>query len=825
MFRCGDYHLDAVNRRFTCRGSALALEPKTFAVLLQLVSRPGALVTRNELLDAVWGHRYVTPSTLNRVIALARRAFGDGTDEPQYIETVHGAGYRYIGPMERDAAEESDKPVRFGPPQAARLPARVTPLIGRELELAALTELMSLHRAVTVLGTGGMGKTQCALEWARRSAAQFADGVWFFDLAPMRSGTEWLSALAAVLTIPSLSPAESLAAILPVLQGRRALLLLDNCDRIAAEVGALVFELLRATDELKVLATSQAPLSFLGEQVTRMPPLTLPPPGSDETVSARELGGVAAVEMLVARITAVQPAFILSDANAAPIAEICRRLDGMPLALELAAARFALLSADQVVRRLTDRFRFLSSNAAGRDPRHRNLVVLLDWSVSLLSAEEQRLLSWLSVFVRGWTVEAAIALAPALRSDPEAIVELLAGLVEKSLVSMDASYDPPRYRLLETVRDYAGERLRASNEQVQADDAHLSCLVQMSRLAHDDMVGGHMRHRVAQLMPDEGNIARALDYALEKKGGRESAALAILGLLTLYVKARGVYYIAQRWGRDLLEQCEAQPTLERARALLCQGVVTVHMGTHTNSAEASLLEAIRLARLHEDSWTEAYASGYCALWLANCGRSAAAPPFADATLRIASERNDPLLLGLAGLARGWIHIAGGNYREAIDVMRAARDLGDDPHQRHFLDMYIGLALFRLADDAAAAAQWLEAMHGAANVGNIRGVAGSVEGCGYIAERLGQPAVAARLLTVAARVRERTGVPLFTFWLVHHEAAAQRLRSTLGAVEYAAAVAAGKSMREEDAANEVRARLQDYSRRASATAQTNTPSGS
>src|SRR5215469_13400238 len=163
QYRCGAFLVDLGNRRFLHQGREVALEPRVFSVIAQLLSRSDELVTRNELLDAVWGHRYVTPSTLNRVIALARRAFSDDSDEPAYIATVHGAGYRYIGPIERAARQSEDRRVRFGPPPAVRLPARVEALIGREDELESLAGLMHRERAVTVLGPGGIGKTQCVL--------------------------------------------------------------------------------------------------------------------------------------------------------------------------------------------------------------------------------------------------------------------------------------------------------------------------------------------------------------------------------------------------------------------------------------------------------------------------------------------------------------------------------------------------------------------------------------------------------------------------------------------------------------------------------------
>ncbi len=806
-YRCGDFHLYPANRRFTRRGAEIALEPKTLAVLVQLVSRAGMLVTRDEILDAVWGHRHVTPSALNRRITLARRAFNDDADEPKYIQTVHGAGYRYIGPVEPQDPALSGQTLRFAAAPSARLPARIESLIGREDDLATLVELFRSHRAVTVIGTGGMGKTQCALECARSLAEDFPDGVWFFDLAPLQSGAEWLHALAAALAVPLTDVPELLSKLLSVLQSRRALLLLDNCDRIAGEVGALVAGLLRGTDGLRVLATSQKSLNFAGEQLMWLPPLALPqdlPHGRSEL---RDIESAPAVRMLFTRIRATQPHFNLTAANAPIVAEICRRLDGMPLALELAAARFALLSPEQVLQRLEHRFQFLRGDTAGRDPRHRNLLAMLDWSYSLLSSEEQQLLSWLSAFVQGWTMEAAVHLAGSLAHDPEWVLEVLQGLVSKSLVSVTPGPGAPRYHLLETVREYALERLRAAGEEMPARDAHLAYVAHMCAQAHRDMVEGRMRERVAALAYEHGNIGGAVEHAARSEANRR-AGLAIVGALTLYIKARGPLDVGQKWCRLALTGTETLECAERARALLCQGILAAHLRDWRESPEACLLEAARLAHTHDDSWTEAYASAYYSMWQANSGHTAANT--LAVAQHIAERLDDPLIKGLAGLARGWIHMASGDGSAAVETLGSVRDLSADEHQRHFIRVYLGLALIGLGRYIAAAAALYEAIVTAIELGNVRGAAGCVECCGYICEKLGHRRDAARLLGAARAIRERTEVPLFNFWLPYNRAAHAALEAQLGAEEYAACLRAGAAMREEEAIHEASLRLKSFS---------------
>jgi predicted ATPase/DNA-binding winged helix-turn-helix (wHTH) protein len=801
-FRCGRFEIDVADRRFVHDGREVALEPRVFAVITQLLARPGALVSRHELLDAVWGHRYVTPSTLNRTIALARRAFGDDIGDPQFIQTVHGAGYRFVGPIEPTPPRLA---ARFAPPPIARLPARVEPLIGREQELAALAGLLAGGREVTVVGTGGMGKTQCALEAARLVAAEFPDGVWFFDLVDMSNAEEWLDALAATLSVRSGTDESILGKLCALLQPRRALIVLDNCDRIASRMGEIVVRFLRTTTDLKFLATSQEPLSFAGERLFRIPPLALPSVEAGERFEPVAVSRAPAVRMLVTRIRAVAPEFDVDAENSTAIAEICRRLDGMPLALELAATRFALLSPEQVLERLDQRFRFLGSEAAGRDRRHRSLLSLLEWSYSLLSANEQTLLDWCSLFVRSWSMETAVSVAQALGHDAPTTVDLLSGLVGRSLVAVVPGVAPPRYRMLETVRDYAQSRLRGTTQETPARLAHLEAVVRMCRAADADLRSARTHHRLEQLTFDEGNVAAALQTARSAPQLRP-AALAIVGSLAIYGKIHGNYAAFKRWCEEALADADVRETPDGARTLMGYAIVLMHMAVASDSVESLLTEAAKIAALHGDWWVEGYAHGYQSLALANWGRPDEAESHAAITERRYREHGDGLLGGLAGLARGWIRLSRGESAIALADLTAVRALGPDPHQHHFIRMYIGLAHFELGDRAAAAREWLQAMKLSSDVANLRGIGGSIEGCAYLASALGAPTVSVRLLAAAQRIRERTEVPLFSFWLPHHERTRTALRIALRPEQYAAEWAAGAALRQEEAAEEARALL-------------------
>lgn len=810
VYSCGDCQVDLANRRFTRQQREVTLEPRVLAVIARLLARAGSLVTRDELLDAVWGHRYVTPSALNRTIALARKAFGDDPDQPRYIQTVHGAGYRYIGAVADATEPEARQLVRFEPPASARIPAPVDSLVGRDAQLAVLGSMLEAHRAVTVLGAGGMGKTRFALESARLHGDRFPDGVWFFDLVPHQDMAELEAAVASVFAA-RVGVADALLGRLgTLLRDRRLLVVFDNCERLAARLGTLVVGLLRATRELRVLATSQLPLAFAGEQLLRLPPLECPHADRIANLSPDELSAYPAIELMIRRVRSVRPEFDARLPALRDIAAICTHLDGMPLALELAAARFSLLSSSQILQRLEQRFRLLSGEIAGRDPRHQNLRTLLEWSFSLLSAAEGHLLQWLAVFVQSWTVDAAVDIGTALGHDAESSIDLLTGLVNHSLVTVAADATPPRYRLLESVREYALLGLREAGEEWQARDAHRRAMENSCGRARAAIYTGDMRRQFESLIEERGDIGLALEAGLRSDAGRDSA-LGMLGSLLLFVKGHGDYVRGSNWCRMVLSQCDDIRSPNKARALLTCGVLQAHLAV-ADAVQATVLpEAIELAVAVADDWTEAYACGYQALFLANRHRVSEAARFVERCEAVANARQDDLLRGLACLGLGWIRMASGDLDGAVAALEPARELGPDLHQRHFVSMYVGLAHFGLRQWAAAAQDWMDAMVYATTVANVRGLAGSVEGCAYIACDQGEYEAAAELLSAARVVRERTGMPIFTLWLGHQAVALDSLRAALDPEVLRAASDRGALLRTEDAVNRARSMLARYAR--------------
>lgn len=791
MFRFDDFVVDPRAHRLMRGAREIALEPKAFGVLVRLLERSGELLSRDELLDHVWGHRFVTPSTLNRIIGLVRRALDDGAQRSRYVQTVHGAGYRFMGTLE--IAPPSGLP-RFEPPLVARLPHRLEPLIGRADELRQLTSLLESSRAVTLLGPGGMGKTQCALELAQRHEADYPDGVWFFDLAPLSDAQAWLEHIATLLSVGSLGHESRLAGVIGALADRRALLMLDNCERVASSLGRLLHQLLTRTRFLKVLSTSQQQLQFVGERLHRLRPLELPAvrcPEDAEQLS--EFVSAPALSLLLARIAAVQPRYQPALADAPLLWDLCDRLDGMPLALELAAARFAVLSPRDVFDRLQNRFAFLTADAAGRDARHRTLQALLEWSWSLLTVREQRVLAWLGVYVQGWSMEIFLGTCSALGLDAEEMVQLLEGLVAKSLVFVDVVETPPRYRLLESVREFALGQLGATGETQAAQACHARAFRKLAVDSLDGFIAGEMPQRIAQLKREHGNFEGAIDFAVA--AGEREVALQLVGGLVLYFRSCGEFQLGLRLCGKVLKEDWRRDDREWAGALLVKGVLSVHWSVAASDVNERLGEARRIAQERGEAWIEAYAAGFHGLWLADTQRYDEAEASVSRATELALRLKDPLLRGLAGLSAAFLLIGRGKLEAALEELTRACGLGNDLQQRHFIEIYMGLCNYFLGRWNAAARSARMALVGHVAVRNTRGISGCIELSAYLMHAWGRPALAQRYLAAAGRMRERTGVPLFRFWLEPHTKVDVDLRRSLG--EQAAQRIADEAMRERE----------------------------
>jgi len=429
-------------------------------ILLRLLERQGDVVGSDELLASVWRGLNVEPAALRVQISVLRKALAEADPGATYVSNVAGRGYCFVAAVLREENREGRRDRRALPPGLGRM-------IGRETVVQALERMIATERFVTLVGPGGIGKTTVALALAHRMSRAFNGDVAFVDLAIQRGDSNVAGAVATALQLTRLE-GDPVADVASQLRSRRLLLILDSCERVIAGAAALAEAICQTAPQSHIVATSREPLNALGEQVYRLASLETPPPS--ETLSFEEVCGYPAAELFVERVTAGAGKLERRPADARLIADICRKLDGIPLAIELAAGRVDAFGLATTRALLDGRLRLSWPGRRTALPRHVTLSATLDWSYDLLSSEEAGLLRVLSMFVGSFPLDAAEAVADdSLRADaPEA----LAGLVAKSLVSADRRRTPVQYRLLDTTRDYARLKLEAAGELQAAAARH-----------------------------------------------------------------------------------------------------------------------------------------------------------------------------------------------------------------------------------------------------------------------------------------------------------------------------------------------------------------
>jgi predicted ATPase/DNA-binding winged helix-turn-helix (wHTH) protein len=436
-------------------GKEIRVEPQVFDVLAYLVKHRGAVVRKEELLDAIWGDRFVSESALTTRIKAARQAVGDDGSQQLIIRTVHGKGYEFVAAVEE--IDEGRTGVVLSPvATGVSIGVRVQPLIGRETLLEQLAEMVADHRLITLIGPGGVGKTSLAMELARTVAGQFEDGVHVVELVGVVDEDATAAALATAIDVNLRKSSSIDDAIIDLLRPRHSLLVLDNCEHLIEPVAELVARILREAPTISIVATSREPLAVAGERLWTVDPLPTGPKdlfASD--VALGELAEIPAVVLFVARAKAADPSFVLDKAVAPLVVEICRRLDGIPLAIELAAARARAIGVAEVAHRLDQRFGVLKAMRRGSDPRHRTMHDAISWSYDMLEPDERALFTALSVLAGSFDLRSAEAMAP--RGDT---LDLLTRLTERSMLAVrPQAGGSTRYELLETLREYGRTRL------------------------------------------------------------------------------------------------------------------------------------------------------------------------------------------------------------------------------------------------------------------------------------------------------------------------------------------------------------------------------
>jgi predicted ATPase/DNA-binding winged helix-turn-helix (wHTH) protein len=441
--------------------TAVRLGSRALEILAALVERPGELVSKDELTRRVWPNAVVEESNLKVNVAALRRALGEGQPGRRYIATVSGRGYCFVAPVEH--AEPGTPSMRLGAAteRAHNLPASSTRTIGRSDTIHTLLGQLQRHWLVTIVGPGGVGKTTVALAAAEALIAAYEQRVRFVDLAPLQDPHFVPSAVASSLGLTIYS-GDALAAVKGYLREGQTLVVLDNCEHVIEAAAFMAEQMISGAPGVHILATSREPLRVRGEQLHHLLPLEIPPKSCELT--AAEALVFPAIQLFVERAAEILEGFELKDTDAPVVADICRKLEGIALAIEMGATCIDALGARELSALLDDRFRLLKLGRRTAVSRHRSLAATLDWSYELLPEDERTVLRRLAVFAGAFTLESASAVARGTGIAAPEVVQGVANLVEKSLVFADVSGAVAQYRLLDTTRAYALQKLSASGE-------------------------------------------------------------------------------------------------------------------------------------------------------------------------------------------------------------------------------------------------------------------------------------------------------------------------------------------------------------------------
>lgn len=550
------------------------------------------------------------------------------------------------------------------------LPAPTTRFFNREQELAQLADLLLHERLVLLHGLGGMGKTRLAIEAARRARPHFADGVWLVELAQTRDPTLVPLAVAAVLGVKEEAGRTLTEAIARMLSTRHALIVLDNCEQVVDACARLVDELLPRAPQLHVLSTSREPLRLTAERVVEIGGFELPAVRRDRAASTDEWARSAALSLFVDRMQAVQPAFRLGDETTRLVGDICRRLDGIPLALELAAAATRRMPLARLTERLEDRLGTLVHGTRVASERQATLRGLIDWSHELLSPPQQQIFQRLAVFAGGWTLEAAEAVCADDTLPAESMIEWLGELVEKSLVQMDPVTG--RYRMLDTVRQYAQERLAASAEVAAAAQAkHLQFHLALAESARPHLGGPEQKTWLATLDLERDNLLAAHQACRSVPAGPERGARLSWALKPYWLN-RGLLGTGLRLCVDSLEWLKPDvPDATRCAALADAGQMCVFVGQYAR-AQNYLEACLRLARTLGDGRLEVAALQPLAMACLAHGDLDAAASHLEAACERARQAGNRSFQAYAENTLGQIHRVAGRFAEAERLSASAR---------------------------------------------------------------------------------------------------------------------------------------------------------
>jgi predicted ATPase/DNA-binding SARP family transcriptional activator len=680
------------------------------------------------------------------------------------------------------------------------LPLQLTSFVGREREMAEVEGLLvDGTRLLTLSGPGGSGKTRLALAVAADLVDSFEDGVWLVELASLSDPDLVPQAVASTLSMREAQDRPLIETLSNQLRSKRMLLILDNCEHLVEGCAALADALLRACPTLQILATSREALGVSGESAWLVPPLVLPDPGQEPPIE--DLARYEAIRLFIERARAAASTFELTEQNAPAVVRLCRRLDGMPLAIELAAARVRVLSVEQISSRLEDSFGLLTGGSRTTIPHQRTLRATIDWSHELLSDEEQVLFRRLSVFAGGFTLEAAEEVCAGEGIEREEVLDLLSHLVDKSLVLVGERGGEARYRLLETVRQYGREKLDESGEEPAIRRHHADFFLRLAEQVEPKINSKDRDLWLERLEVEHDNFRAALAWSREDAEGETSLRLA--GALCWFWYHREYWSEWRGWLDATLatQESAGRParTAARAKALSGGGFLAWMQGDHA-VARSQLEESVTIWREVGDKQGLTQALRFLSGSFESQGDYAVARPLAEESVKLFWEGEDKFGLGITLSRLGITALAQGDYAAARAALEEGvaicREIEDDWALALAL-RNLGIGAFRQEDYERAVAQLSESLTVLRDTGNPLYMQ-NMELLAAAVSMRGDHGQAARLFGAAEALREAVGAFVLPLYRAEYDRGAAASRAGMDEEAFEEAWAAGRTMSPEQA---------------------------
>jgi predicted ATPase/DNA-binding winged helix-turn-helix (wHTH) protein len=549
----GPFELSSSERVLRREGEALPLGGRALDILIYLAERPGEVIAKQELMDHVWSDVTVEEGSIRVHVAAIRKALGDGQFGNRYIANIKGRGYSFVGtvvPLAGNTESSSDRSRDQG-----RLPVRPPMMIGRETVVSEVSDKLRNERFITLLGPGGIGKTTIALAVGRAAAEEFGGEVYLVELECLTDPRHVAGAVATSLGV-ALKSKDPCLELVNLVRSRKLLIILDSCEHVIEAVASLAEQLYRQTEDIHVLTTSRESLNVQGEHCYRVPPLDCPPDGLEQTANA--VLRYPSVQLFVRRVAARAGSVVLTDEEAPFVAEICRKLDGIPLAIELAAGQVAALGIKNTVARLVSRPELLRLSHRTAVPRHRTLKATLDWSYDLLSDVERIVFRRIAPFAGHFTIEGARYVAGELGVGTGEVCDAIAGLVEKSLITTRIDETQAQYRLLDTTRAYALEKLEEHGEFDPISLRHAEYVIQQLESGKEMLSVQPMAERVAAYSWQLSNVRSALEWSFGSHGNDKIATRLVAASTRLFMEL-ALLIEWQAWAEQAIARLGDQP--------------------------------------------------------------------------------------------------------------------------------------------------------------------------------------------------------------------------------------------------------------------------